>query len=442
MMEQKLIAALDRLTVEQTEQLLDDAMDMKINGRARSRIKDSVRIRTDSKRKGFYVPKRLAVCAAAFVMVFAVLGAVGFDTVAAALGKLFTFIPGVAIAEKTDTTIYTYDPMVAQIKSQTAKANIVSAVYANGYLNVTVEVEGRAIYSDGFVFYVDQKPVNADDAECLLAVSTDSTILDFSYETAVPADDDIFEVDVAGFAQRLSFKMIPCRDYDDQIKIGPTDTQNGISITATANRIDNQLVVWCYPFRMANATNDFILGYGEPSFGSFNTMKYVNTESGQIYGNAAGWQIRGRTIFNLPEDDQTATLHIPYLSMLRSEKKRLGVEIPQSYTTVDSNVAVQCSLGTIRVTEIKREPNAHETDKDTIMIKFTFDSNESNMILNSFNFEIVGEHLSNAMHFNEETGCLEYLEIYVEKDAKKVALRITDLHYYLLGEYVIPLDVQ
>ncbi|HBN86424.1 MAG TPA: hypothetical protein DDZ89_21610, partial [Clostridiales bacterium] len=90
-----------------------------------------------------------------------------------------------------------------------------------------------------------------------------------------PKSDDIYEIAVTGFSERLSFKMTSCRDYDDIVRIGPTDVQNGISITATANRIDNQLLVWCYPFKTANTTKDTIVGYGIPANAAFNKEKYI-----------------------------------------------------------------------------------------------------------------------------------------------------------------------
>ncbi|HBN86425.1 MAG TPA: hypothetical protein DDZ89_21615 [Clostridiales bacterium] len=144
----------------------------------------------------------------------------------------------------------------------------------------------------------------------------------------------------------------------------------------------------------------------------------------------------------MPDSDQTATLHIPYLSMLRNEKNKLSVNLPKDYATMESNVSIKCSLGTIKVTEVKRTPNEYEQDKDTVWLKFEFDSNDSNAALNSFEFETAGKYLSNAKHFNGENGCLEYLEVCVGKNENKISLNITNLYYYLLGEYVIPLDIQ
>lgn len=444
-MEKNLIKALDNLTMEQTERLLEENMKLKVSDKDRNNIKNSVFKKIGSKRKKrFYVPKKLLACAAAVAVIFTAFSIVGFDNVSAAINKMFSLIPGQGIIEKgdSDADIYAIEPIVRQTSSQNAKANIVTAVYSNDYLSVTVEVIGKAFYHDAFSLYINQELVDYQkDQSGALAVSSDSTILSFSYKTKAPAKDDIYEIDITGFSERLSFKMIPCNDYDDIEKIGPTDTKNGISITTTAQRIDNQLIVWCYPFKSENATKDTISAYGNPSNGSYNKTRYIETESGQIVDNYSGWQINGRSFYDITDKDQTATLHIPYLSMIREEKKRLKVKLPKDYTTVESDVSLKCSLGTINVTEIKREPYQYEEGKDKIMLKFRFDSNDSNMALNRFGFDFA-EYSSSAVHSNSENGCMEYLEVYVDKNDKKISLKITELYYYLQGEYVIPLDIK
>ena len=443
-MEKKIVNSLENLTIDQTERLLDENMEMKIGGKDRNRIKNSVFEKIGSnKKKRIYIPKKLAACVVAFAIIFTSLSIVGFHNVAAAISKLFTFIPGIGITEKSDATIYTIDPIVRQTKSQSAKANVVRAVYTNDYLTVTVEVDGKAVHYDDFSFYINQELTNyREEPLSVLSVASDSTMLNFSHKTEAPKSDDIYEIAVTGFSERLSFKMTSCRDYDDIVRSGPADVQNGISITATANRIDNQLLVWCYPFKTANTTKDTIVGYGIPANAAFNKEKYIETESGRILDKRAGWHIQERFIFDMPDSDQTATLHIPYLSMLRNEKNKLSVNLPKDYATMESNVSIKCSLGTIKVTEVKRTPNEYEQDKDTVWLKFEFDSNDSNAALNSFEFETAGKYLSNAKHFNGENGCLEYLEVCVGKNENKISLNITNLYYYLLGEYVIPLDIQ
>ena len=140
--------------------------------------------------------------------------------------------------------------------------------------------------------------------------------------------------------------------------------------------------------------------------------------------------------------DQTATLHIPYLTMLREEKGKLDVALPSDYGTVDSDVSVETSLGTIRVVEIERKPLDNETDSDEVMLKFEYISIDSNKRLCSFSFNIAGGNTSAYSVSNGETGIMEHLGMTVERNVDKISINISDLYYYMFGEYVIPLDIK
>lgn len=401
---------------------------------------------TELPKKCSSVPKRLAVCAAALVLTFTALSFIGFDKVAAAISELFTFIPGVGIQEKSEN-VYMLQPITSQIKSDNISASIVRAVYSENHLTVVVEVGKRTIYDD-FRFYINGTLADykGDDgkgsATYSLSTSSDSSMLWFSCETQPPKADDIYEMEIAGFTGRLSFKMTPCRDFDDISKIGPTDIKGGISITTTADIIDDKLVVWCYPFYTENITKDRIIGYGNAVNAAWVNEKYIETESGIQYESKSGWGMTGRLIFDKPESLENVKLHLPYLAMLREEKKRLNIKLPKDYVTVDSDIALECSLGTVRVTEIRRTSNEHETDMDTVWLKFAFDSKEENKRFNSFDFELAGRYSPSAMHFDADSGCLQYLEVYVGKDEDKIALNISQLYYYLMNEYTIPLDIK
>jgi len=444
-MEKRFMNSLNHLTIEATRKLLDETAEMRLSNRQRRRIKASVLEKTGLKKKqGFHMSKKLAACIAGFVVILLSLPIVGLDTVAAAINKLFTFIPGVGITVKNDDAIYVMTPIVGQTKAGSAKAAIVSAVYSNDYLTVTVEVNGTAVECcDAFSLYINQEWIDLVGEPKSLCSSTESAMLYFSHKTEPPAEDDLFEIAVEGFPERLSFHMAPCLDYGDIREIGPTDIQNGISITTTANRIDNQLIVWCYPFRTANATKDRILGIGLPANGAFYQERYLQTENGQIFQSRSGLHINERLVFNMLENNHSATLHIPYLSMLRNEKMKLRVNLPTDYEIMESDASIACSLGIIRVTEIARKPNEHGKDKDTVMIKLAFDSNYSNQALYSFDFQVAGRgYTLSAIHCNAETGCTEYLEVYVGKNDSKASLNITGLYYYLFGEYVIPQEIR
>ncbi len=446
-MENKIIDTLDNLTTEQTERLLNENMNLKISDNESKRIKNSVFQELGLKqKKRYFIQKKVIACIAAFAIIFTSLFIIGFDNVTAAIKNIFTFTPGIGITENNDDIIFTMNPITRQIKANDATANIISAIYSEDYLNVTIEVIGKEVHSDAFLIYHnDQTPIKLDSDNFMdgytLCSSTDSTMLVFSYKANAPTDDDTYEIAISGFSKRLSFNMTPCNEYEDIKEIGPTDIQNGISITTSAQKLDNQLVVWCYPFNVSKKINDTILGYGKSFNSSFNLSNYIDINGEKIYDTSSGFNLSERMRFDVPEDIDNAVLHIPYLAMLREENLKLIVNIPKEYGTIESETEIKCSLGTIEVKEIERVTNEYEADKDTVLIKFEFDSSDSNIKLYSFDFETVGKYLTNAIHFDSETGQLDFLEVSVDKDDKKVSLDISQLYYYMFGEYVIPLDI-
>jgi hypothetical protein len=449
-MERKMMKILDDLTVEQTERLLDESMELKISGKDRRRIKNAVFEKIGLKqKKRFYFPQKLAACAAAIALVFITLSAVGFDNVAAAFGRLLTFIPGVGIVENNTETVYAVDPVTGQTKIGDVRATLAKAVYSNGHLSATVMIDGKNLFHDDFKLYINQEYRDyrgSDAGSFSLAVSSGlssgSTMLNFAIKTAAPTGQDLYEIEITGFPERLSFKMIPCREYDDLAQIGPTDTQNGISLTVTAHRFDGQLTVWCYPFRGADAVKDRIMGYGVPSNGAYVKRRYIETESGRIDEARSGIVLQEQFVFEMPESDQTATLHIPYLSMLREEKDKLRVALPDGYGTVESGASIETSLGTIRVTEITRSPKNDDDDNDEIKIRFAFDSKGGTMTLYSFEYDFTADKHSFYCSFDGEKGSLDYFGGEAGKNDREVIFDITGLYYYLYGEYVIPLDVR
>ena len=455
-MENEIIDALDKLTVDQTDRLLGETMEMNIDTKTSTRIKNSVYKKIGSTKKSLYIPHKLVACVAAILIAFVALSFVGFDRIATAISDLLTFIPGVGITEKSNDTIYMMDPIVQWTSSEDVKANMVSAVYSNDYLTITVEVFGKYFPSfsfEDFSLYFNGSPIDFinrdrgfanDRSYASLSGGANTALLCLSIRADEPTYDDLYEIAVEGFSERLSFRMTPCLDYNDIKNIGPTDIQNGISITTTTQRIDNQLIVWCYPFITTNSTNDRILEYGIPSNDVFFIERYIDTESGRVSSTRdriGSEELAGRLIFDLPDENQTVTLHIPYLSMFREEKVRLNLDFPKEYITVDSDISITCSLGTIRITEITRAPDT-ETEMDTIQLKLEFDSNDSKLALSSFDFDPKVKYRQSAGMGDAESGCATDLILYVGKNDKKISFDITGFYYYLFGEYVIPLDIQ
>lgn len=450
-MEKKIKKSLDNLSVEETSKLLLDETELKMSDRKKRKIKKAVYKKTEQKPKeGFFTSKKLAACGLALAIVFLSMSIVGFGRVGAAIKNVFTFIPGFGIETEAKEVIYTAAPLKKQVKASGITAGIVHAVYSDGYLSATVEVNKTSKNGNlGIPHYDDFKLIiNGEEKDFLkapsnsnLAWSENSAMLFISYKTTAPTADDVFEIEINGFTERLSFKMKECESYSDISKIGPTEIRNGISITTSSEIIDDKLVIWCYPYKIATTLKDSIVGIGQPANGSYEKERYVETEKGRLTPVTDGWSIRNRLVYNISANHKSAVLHIPYLAMYREESKKLKVTLPSGHTELESGKTLKTSLGKIKVEKVVRTQNEYDKNKDTVYIYFAFEGINDIVRPYSFNYT-VGKDTSGAYHFDAKTGSLDYIEFSVSKNQKSVTLDISGIYYYILDEYVIPLDIK
>jgi hypothetical protein len=347
------------------------------------------------------------------------------------------------------------DPLTSRVQDDTIVADIVRASYADGRLEAVIEVR-RKTPSDSTDAAVEEMSKrfsrerftfrrNGEQHDFLPESFTftgwDRVVLEFACQVAQPTAEDLFTVEVDGFAQALTFKMLPCQGYADLAEIGPTAVQNGIALTATAQRIGDTLRIWCYPFKLENATADSIMGIGTPAEGSFiptTSLTYDRGEATEI--GYSGLNIFGRMEYEISESDKNAVLHIPYLGMLRKENLRLQVELPTDYTSMQSSASVESSLGTIRVTEIVRKTNPEDSETDLVRVYFALDSKDASVQLNGFS-TVFTDAVAGGKRYEPQTGCLDYWEIYVGKADTQFTFDIEHLFYYLHGAYDIPLQI-
>ena len=422
------------------------------------------------------------VHAAAVVLLVLFISAVAIPQVSSAFTKLFSFIPGVGIVEKSNILFYVMSPVVREVERDdlTATAMLDNAVYSSGHLNISITVNGwhsgetkveleksLASYSNNFTLYINGE-------QCAFQSTTSATMdsalsgLQMWIAMNTPNSDDLFEVRIEGFSTPLSFTIIACQDYNDLAEIGPTDTHNGISITTTTYRDNDKLIVWYYPFY---TRQDWILGFGNPlpaNYKAWANETYIVTGSGLLSADRADINSSGtKFVFDMPAGEDSATLHIPYLTMWRHEEKKITVPIPQDYSYMECNVTVNTSLGTIRIPGVERAQLRNDTGGEVLRIYFDFDSIEDGMVFGSIlDYKLhypnnwVVPRLDPYIYDDERSNTipdwllindcygdskrLEYIEIgFLEygKPAKNFSLSTLYLGYYLLDEYVIPLYI-
>ncbi len=385
--------------------------------------------------------RRLLACAAALALV---VGLLLCEPVYAAVRELFSFVPGVGI-HNTEELLYTYQSVVGRVESGDMEAQILLVSYEDGILRTVLRVAGKNVDREDLRMTVNGQ-VKEMEAPSLYHAPEDSEepgkltgdcIAEIPLRMMPPAETDRFEVQISDFEAPLVFTVKVCETFEELQQIGPTATQNGISVTVTTEQTGRELVVWFYETRDDTATEDDLAGFGSPANGSNPVRLYVETESGAIAPEGGGWRLGRREVFLLGEGDETAVLHIPYLAMWRPEKAKFQVDLPADYGTFEGTAVVHTSLGDIRVVSMERRPG--ENGKDHVTLQLAYENKQEDQRMYSFAFEEVGGVF--AMRSSETNGTMEFMEIVVERETQTVEANLSGLYYYLMGEYELELDI-
>ncbi len=307
----------DQLTPEQTEVLLTPPPATPVDALTKRRIRKNVMNRLHTE-EGSAVPaparrpmfaRKLIACAAATLAI--VVGTVslvsagdslvesiveGTQNVVAVVRRAFAFIPGVGITEvpvtdgeagepgaPTNISFLTYKSDVESIPASDdsgLKARMVRTHYADGKLEIIVEVDGRELWDDDAVLYIGENEYRTGDEGIHITTSNHAssgtidygdgpvththnyTRIHLSLAMDEPTPGDIVEVGVKGFDGRLSAAAVLLTTFEELEEIGQTVEKNGISLTITTEWVDDKLIVWTTPYILENAPQDKFLAYG------------------------------------------------------------------------------------------------------------------------------------------------------------------------------------
>ena len=421
-------------------------------------------------KRNIWVIKKTQVAAA--ILLILALSVLAIPQVSAALIRLFTFIPGIGIVESGDISYYAMKPIVRKIENsdESVYAVLDNAVYDSGRLGIHVTMNGRYAgehgedaemrmdsYADGFSLFINGVEVDFQNASWAKP-GTFTTGLDMWIDIDTPDGDDLFEIGINGFEQMLSFTLARCKDYSDLSEIGPTAVHNGISVTTTAYRSGNQLTVRYYTTK---TTEDLLSG--DPM--TWKNEAYIVLGSGVVsYDIVSDPGANVSFDFEIPADEGSATLHIPYLTLMRHEQKKITVPVPKEHSSIACDISVGFSLGNARVTNVERIAATEGEIMETLRIFFEFDSNAGNVVFSSvadanFDWPRGWARPSSSIYwdvtpppiltritskYNDETSILDYIDIgFVETGGPTESLSFTTnyIYYFLTDEYVIPLDI-
>lgn len=267
-MEEKMIRIFNNFTIEETERLLDRDMPIVMDPKTMNRIKNSVFQKAGLKNKRkTTIFKKFVACAAAFAIILSSFYMIGFDHVAAAMSKIFSFIPGVGIMEDNDTIEYVLsktvsvenNDIVIHLNNAVATKENITVMFSIKKKNYTEEQlykdkqeewarlqEGGALSHSkvnlyaGNVKYTEYSGVTAGGGE------TDTSTFSYSIKAEDVSMNTIYRLEYEEYNLSVEFKLERYNTYDALEEIGSTAYNNGISITAVPTFTDDKVEVNLY----------------------------------------------------------------------------------------------------------------------------------------------------------------------------------------------------
>ncbi len=461
-MEDKIITALDHLTVEQTERLLDENIGMKINSGKTRRIKGLVYQKAGLKRPRTYLFKKLTACAAVLVILLASFSLAGFDNVAAALGKIFSLIPGYGIVENNESIEYILSQPVSA-ENENIKFSLNNAIATKDSITVMFTLErknydnqqllkdkqkdreqlqsGSSPSQPKVVLYAGQRKIS--EYRGYTGGGSKSYISNFAYKLKPEeiSTDQTYTLEYTDYGLSLEFKLKNYDSYYSLEEIGTTGYHNDISITAVPTFLDGQVQVDLYAInKSAYRLNSFCKA-DQPYQ---NNDLHLETESGiKNYTPLEAYSgVNGKFLFNIDPGDKNFTLKVPYITVQSDEEKAIALKIPKEGEKDTVNQKVEFKDCIMTIVDVERTPPQYPGEYGNLKMTLQYDNKSEKKIMLHPEFvraDFWGNSQSGSWSAEmDENGVYTTMSYALEKnETDKLRLKVYNLHYCLTDEYVL-----
>jgi hypothetical protein len=467
-MEDKIISALDSLTIGQTEQLLDENMKMSIGRQERSRIKNAVYAKMGSKKQtGIYISKKLAVCAAVFAIVITALAIVGIDNIAPAINRTFGFVPGHGIMDENGEIKYYLaypvsaenDDVILQLIDAIATQDGIEFTVWVKYMAEPEQLEENADPGEGpkVVFYAGIQEFNSWRSSNIQWTygRYDRMQLKYPVWPENIGIDMTYRAEFVDYNLTLEFELREYDFYDTLEEIGATGYNNNIAITAVPKYLEGQVQVDLY------FLNDS--GYAKTGFDLYrpyqNKDLHLETNSGvksysmpeDRFEYDRSEYRNMRLLFDVEPDDKDFILRIPYLLVRSIEKAEPDIVLPipeNEGEKVAINTKAEFKDCIIHIVDVERIPPHESPDEFSkygdLKITLTYEYKTGNiaMMVPGLDMEPVlleenGEYgYSCTMADDNEKGVFDTLYYSLhEGESGELRFGLKNPLYYLLDEY-------
>ncbi|MEL7567506.1 MAG: hypothetical protein AAGU27_21880 [Dehalobacterium sp.] len=452
-MENKIIDALDALDVKEIDRLLDSQMEMDIDMETRNKIKNLVFEKTGLKKRKKALHISLATASIAIVAVFILLFSVDFNNVIAAIGKIYSFIPGYGIIENNDRIEFVIDGENIYDENDNTIAFLQNAVATKDTICVFLELTQKNFEKDFFkvkqslkqptiFLYAGEKQYKSGGMNTVSGSGpTSNTIANFKLAASDINNQTSYRIEYPDYHLSLVFKLKKHDNFDALEEIGPTGYHKNISITAVAIQKDGRLEVNLYPINKSEyRINSFA---NKPGY--LGKELCLQTNKGiKTYTASDGYTSPdSKFYFDVLPDENEFVLKIPYLVVESNEYQNIALKIPPKGEKLVINKEIRFKDSTMRIIDLERLTDKRN-EFGSLKMTVRFENRDKNKILCNVDFsrtDFFGTPVSGGYSATvDENDILKTVNFDLEKGNNgTLKLRIENPEYYLLGEYSLTL---
>lgn len=388
----------------------------------------------------------LTVITAAALIIMVIVANSG--SVMAAMNKLLAFIPGVGIVEEEKNDILYYMKGKAQsLENEDIKATL-SNVYITeqgAWLSLQIDLKGVTeeelfdnslkeknekaaidiLKAKGYEKYFEYKEIEIGymtSPKISLIIGGKEYIQESgsmggsftsyhcsSYYKVELTDWDLSEDYQVKFGDLIfQFQLQDYETYSSAQEIGPTQMHNDISITAIPNWTEDRLKVEFYNMNFSDF--DQVYSYQEYSADRNANRPYVRIGDDVVYsedvngdGTSVEFDLSGITVTE--EMKKQATLHVPIITVLEHENKKIKLSISKNGERIKFPETVEYKHCKMHILDVKKGNEDYLGDEEHLVLSLKFEFPKDNMEFAYFNGMFVnGDGAGGSWEYDKETG--------------------------------------
>lgn len=468
-LERDVSAWMEEFDIDETNLMLEDIeiKDISLHKEYLDDIKRRVSDKTgvpifggDRTNKGFRMTWKKYIAAAAVVL-FALIAWKNSNTIVYAFQSMFGLIPGVGIVEGNEDIVYLLkEPK--KVETEEGIFSLINAVATKTNIRISFSFERKGITEEKILeekrkaaeelFQTDKtrKPeiyliVNGVRFDMSWGSTAGGGTIEFvsanmELEEELINTDISYQIIYGDYDIGTDFTLTELKQYDSLQEIGPTQTYNNISLTATAEREGNKLKVNVYPI---NSTKYRLLSFdSEYDLNYFGKKIKLDTELGEkdyTLPGSYGSGMNAAYTFDISDGSKNHQLLIPGVLVESDETQKVTLPLPKDEETITVNKEVKFKDGIVIIESVKKVVKESANEFGELKINLKYISNQENQQLVAVKFT-----RSRSEGWSEEydkEGRLSAINYMLEdKEKDNIKFSVVNPKYIFMDEYKLKLN--